>query len=335
MSLLLSPFMLAIFLLPLAYLGALLMLFIQRRRIGLASSLISFVAVLGIGTWAILQSRSSTAGIGMLLLPFIGVLAGALAWGFANLRRAQKLSLRLLAGLCLVALLGLLAWQVNGGWHTIQHNKTRDAAQQARMQRIEQQRVLLNDLLAQNVGVEAATVEHFIVQHRDDEEALLSALASPFVSAATLDHYARQNEFGLTLTALRNKNCSAATLVRIYRTHTYPNYFLQTVAAHAHTPPDILREIYVQSPRAIDGLDVWLAANPATPIEIVQTLSDSHDIQVLQNVLQNPQLDCALLQRASVALTRSTRPNDNYSISQIAYLRPQLCSHSSEPLNRR
>ncbi len=321
------PPLLALLVLPCAYLVALVTLFIKRRRTGLLISLFFFVTAISAGTWAIFQSRSSTAGLGILILPFVGVAAGALAWGFANLRHAPKLPLRILAGLCLVAALGILGWEVNAGWQTIQLNKTRDAEQQARTQRIEQQRVLLKDLLAQNVGVETATVERFIVEHRDDEEALFSALASPFVSAETLDRYARKDDFGLTLTALRNKNCSAATLARIYHTHTYPNYFLQTLAAHAHTPPDILREIFKQSPRPINGLDRGLAANPATPIDIVQTLSDSQDIQVLQGVLQNPQLDCALLQRTSVALTRSNRPDDNYSISQIAYLRPQLCSH--------
>lgn len=325
MSLFLSPFIFALFLTPFAYLTALLILFIKRRRTGILLSLIFFVAAIGLGAWAIFQSRSSTAGIGILFLPFIGVAAGALAWGFANLRHAQKLPLRILAGLCLVALLGIFAWEVNGGWQTIQLNKTRDAAQQARTQRIEQQRILLKDLLAQNIGAETATVERFIVEHHDDEEALFSALASPFVSAETLDSYARKDDFGLTLTALRNKNCRAATLARIYHTHSYPNYFLQTLAAHAHTPPDILREIFQQSPRAIGGLDVWLAENPATPLDILQTLSDSHDIQVLQSVLQNPQLDCATLSRARLALAASNRPDDNYSVSQIAYLQPQLC----------
>lgn len=325
MSLLFSPLILAILVAPFAYLAVLLIFFIKRRRRGLFISLLGFITAIVIGIWAIFQSHSSTAGIGMLLLPFIGVAAGALAWGFANLRHAQKLPLRILAGLCLVALLGLFAWELNGGWRSIQLNKTRDAAQQARTQRIEQQRILLKDLLAQNIGAETATVERFIVEHHDDEEALFSALASPFVSAETLDSYARKDNFWLTLTALRNKNCRAATLARIYHTHSYPNYFLQTLAAHAHTPPDILREIFQQSPRAIGGLDMWLAENPATPLDILQTLSDSHDIQVLQSVLQNPQLDCALLQRARLALAGSTRPADNYSVNKIDYLQPQLC----------
>ena len=320
-----SPFILGLLVLPCAYLVALVMLFIKRRRTGLLISLFCFIAAIGLGTWAIFQSRSSTAGIGMLFLPFIGVAAGALAWGFAKLRRAPKLPLRLLAGLCLVALLGIFAWEVNGGWQTIQLNKTRDAARQARAQHIEQQRVFLTELLAKNSGHETATLTQFIAQHASDEEALFSALASEYATPAQLDSYARKDDFGLTFTALRNKNCSAATLARIYRTHTYPGYFLQALAAHAHTPPDILREIFQQSPRPMTGLDSWLAANPATPLDIVQSLSDSHDIQVLQSVLQNPQLDCAMLSRARLALAASNRPDDNYSVSQMAYLQPQLC----------
>lgn len=320
-----SPFILGLLVLPCAYLVVLATLFIKRRRTGLLLSLMCFVTAIGLWTWAIFQSRSSTAGIGMLFLPFIGVAAGSLAWGFANLRLAQNAPLRILAGLCLVALLGIFAWEINSGWQTIQLNKNRDAAQQARTARIAQHQTTLMQLLAQNKGEEAAALTQFIAQHASDEEALYSALASEYATPAQLDSYARKDDFGLTLTALRNKNCRAATLARIYHTHSYPNYFLQTLAAHVHTPPDILREIFRQSPRAIGGLDLWLAANPATPVDIVRSLSDSHDIQVLQSVLQNPQLDCATLSRARLALAASNRPDDNYSVSQIAYLRPQLC----------
>ncbi|MGZ8257355.1 MAG: hypothetical protein ACXW1C_05150 [Gallionella sp.] len=320
-----SIFLLSLLFLPIAYLVALLILFIKRRRTGLLLSLIFFIAAIGLGTWAIFQSRSSTAGIGILFLPFIGIATAALAWGFANLRRAQLALLRALAWLCLLAGLAILGWELNGGWQTIQLNKTRDAAQQARSQAIEQQRIFLKELLANNKGREAASLTQFIAQHHDDETALLSALASEYASAEQLDTYAQKDEFALTLTALRNKNCSAATLARIYRSHTYPTYFLHALAVHEHTPPDILREIFKQSPRPVGGLDVWLAANPATPKDILQTLSDSTDIQILQSLLQNPQLDCAQLTRASVALTSSTRPDDDYSVRQIAYLRPQLC----------
>ncbi|HSP71845.1 MAG TPA: hypothetical protein VLN26_05700, partial [Gaiellaceae bacterium] len=61
--------LLELFIIPAAFLAGLVALFVTRRRRGLGSSLLLFVASIGAGLWAITQSRASTAGIGVIFLP--------------------------------------------------------------------------------------------------------------------------------------------------------------------------------------------------------------------------------------------------------------------------
>jgi hypothetical protein len=124
---------------------------------------------------------------------------------------------------------------------------------------------------------------------------------------------------------LRNPACPPATLARIYRTHTYPDYFFQALASHPNTPPDILVDLY-RRPVTIMGLDRSFARNPATPrdilLEIATTTKESF---VVQQLLQNPKFDCTLLAPIEAALTRTERPTDSYSLSRLAELRDGPC----------
>lgn len=186
---------------------------------------------------------------------------------------------------------------------------------------------LLSELMTQNVGREAAAFTQFIAQHRNDDEFLWPALASEYATPEQLDFYARKTDPTLVNIALMNKNCGADTLTRIYRTHATPNRFLSILARHAHTPPDILREIFMQSPRPEHGLDSILARNSATPLDILQQLSDSQDEEVLMSLRHNPKLDCAMLQRMTQALTVKY-PNNTSLKDVIPYLRSKLsCSN--------
>jgi hypothetical protein len=286
-----------------------------------------------VGLWAIFQSRSSTAGIGVLFLPFLGVLAGVLGWLFRNLQIAKTFALRLFGWLCLAGAIALLAWGVYDGVKTIKLNQTRDAAQQARLARIDGHRATIKALLAQSKGSESATIEKIIVEANNDNEILIPALASEFVSADTLDRFARADDLSLTLTAVRNPNCRAETLVRIFRTHSYPDYFFQALSAHPNTPPVILRELYQKNPRTIMGLDAWFAKNPATPPDMLLELTNTTDPNVIQGLLQNPKVDCNMLGRIGDALKRSSRPDDNFSVGRLSELRKALCDASTLPIS--
>ncbi len=311
--------------LPLAYLAAVGVLLSRGRRRGLGASVLAFLVTLGVGAWSILQSRSSTAGIGFLVLPAVAAAVGVLAWTFRNLQHHPALAARIAGWACLVAALAVVGWELRAGRETIALNRARDADQRARTTRIEAHRAAVAAALAARPGDEAAVLSALVREHEQDPEFLLAALESRFASPDDLDRLARKDDFGVTLTALRNPACRADTLVRILRTHAYPDYFLQAVAAHPNTPPEVLREIHAQSPRRIGGLDHWLSRNPSSPPDVLEALSTSTEPDVIQGLLQNPALPCTLLPAVARALAASPRPGDAYSTSRLAELRARPC----------
>ena len=136
-------------------------------------------------------------------------------------------------------------------------------------------------------------------------------------------------DLGIALQAVRNGSASGATLARVYRTHTYPDYFFQALAGNPRTPPEIIRELYTK-PRTITGLDYWFAQNPATPRDILDKISKtSKEAPVINALLQNPVLDCALLEQAARNVA-TTPPNPAYqNEARIEELRPTLCAKRS------
>jgi hypothetical protein len=312
-------------LIPIVFLVAAVALFVMRKRRGLVMAVVFFALAIAAGFWTIMQSRSSTAAVGVIFLPMVAVLPGFLAWAFRALQYSANAALRVLAWTCLAGACAVILAMVYQGVKTIELNKTRDAQQQARTLRIDENRKSIAALVRENKGREAEAIERLIQEKSNDDEFLFAALASEFVAAETLDRFARADDLGVTLTVLRNPNCSAGTLARIYRTHSNPSYFHQALAAHPNTPVDILRELF-DNPRVINGLDIWLGKNPSTPPDILHTLANTQDINVIQSLLQNPRLDCAMLDRIESGIKRSTRREDNDSTNRMAELKRALCA---------
>ena len=312
-------------LIPIIFLIAAVALFAMRKRRGVVLAVIFFALAIVAGLWAIMQSRSSTAAIGVIFLPMVAVLPGFLAWAFRNLQDSRHVVLRMLGWTCLAGACAVIVATVYEGGKTVELNKTRDAQQQARSLRIDENRKTIAALMRENKGREAAALDKLIQEKGSDDEFLLAALDSKFVPAETLDRFARSDDFGVTLTVLRNPNCGAGTLTRIYRTHSNPAYFHQALAAHPNTPVDILRELF-EKPRAINGLDIWFGKNPSTPSDILLELANMQDINVIQSLLQNPRVDCTMLGRIERGIKRSTRPDDNYSTNRLAELTRTVCA---------
>ena len=309
--------------------GAAVFLILKKRWRGFGVALAAFLLVVSVGIWAIFQSRSSTAAIGILFLPFYGLFAGVMAWLFANLRLAERRGWRVFGWFCLAASLAVpiaLAYQ---GFNSIALNESRDAKYQASLLEIARNKASLTEILASNSGRERETIDALIVRHADDRNHLLPILESRFVSAEALDRLARSDDLGIALSAVRNPNCRAETLARIYRTHAYPNYFFQALAAHQNTPPDILLELY-RNPVTINGLDRSFASNPATPIEVIrEIMANTKESFVVQRLLENPVLDCSWLQPIEHALKRSERPEDGFSVNRLQELRSTKCAIST------
>ena len=265
---------------------------------GLLSYLLSFV----IGVLAIFASRSSTAGIGLLFLPMIALLPGVLgfvmgtvqfrlhAGGAGSVTRPLPLAVMLLSGL---GLAGVLGSQSYGWYQTTQLNQQRDLEAQRQREAIESNRRQLAQRLAAAPGREGEIIDRMSLQTK--ERTWLIPLASnPHASPETLDRLSDSGDFGVALSALRNAHVPTHAIVRVYRNHSYPNYFFSTLAGNANSPDWLLRELY-QKRQQNTGIAPALAKNPATPGDLLEILLNDADLYLLRHLVRNPGLDCRLL----------------------------------------
>lgn len=312
----------------LLFISGVLYLLLKKRWRGFGWALGVLLLVVLVGIWAIFQSRSSTAAIGILFLPFYGLFAAVMAWLFANLRVAERWGWRAVGWFCLAVSLAVPVVLAYQGFSSIALNESRGAKYQASLLEIAKNKASLVEVLASNPGRESEIIDALIDKHADDRNHLLPILENRFVSAEALDRLARSEDLGVALSAVRNPNCRAETLVHIYRTHTYPDYFFQALAANANTPPEILKELYRKP--TINGLDRSLASNPATPTEVIrEIMAKTKESFVVQRLLENPVLDCNWLLPIEEALKRSERPEDIFSINRLQTLRSNKCSITS------
>ena len=280
---------------PIAYLIVLVNLLVQKDRKGIGVSLLFAALAVGTAYWSIIQSRSSTAGIGILGLPLMLALGGLLGLAFGRWRASTHGFRSVGALLSLGGAVLLIAFNIREGWKTIGKNEIQDEKQAAHSAEIERDR------------------------------ALIAALENDSVSPSILDTLALDPDLGIALQAVRNGSTNSATLARVYRTSSYPDYFFQALAGNPRTPPEIIRELYTK-PRTISGLDYWFAQNPATPRDILDRIATTtKEPTVISALLQNPVLDCALLEQAARKVA-ATPPNPAYqNEARIEELRPTVC----------
>jgi hypothetical protein len=318
--------LLALIGIPVAYLVILGTLLAKRSWRGIGISLLFFALGAGSGLWAIFQSRSSTAGIGIIGIPFIGALSGFLGLAFGRWRSSTEPNRRVAAFLGLIGAVLLVAFNVREGTQTVAKNRVRDETQTAHTAEIARHREAIAGGLQENSDRQRAWIDSSIRSRMSDRAFLIAALENDSVSPEILDTLASSNDLGIALQAVRNPNASSATLTRVYRTHSYPNYFFQALAGHPHTPPEIIRELYTR-PRVITGLDIWFARNPSTPRDILDQISKtSKEQHVISQLLQNPVLDCELLEQAARNTAATARYPGDYTATRIQQLRPELCS---------
>lgn len=307
-------------------LGSVILLawFSQPRKRGIGVGALFYLISIVVGVWAISRSRSSTAGIGVLFLPFPAALSGLLGVLFWKFRTEASKTLRKLSWLSFVLALGIPGFQIYQGVATIHKNRVRDAEAEVYRKKIGDNKEMIQSILKANPGREKEVLTRLIEENISDPSFLIPALETPYVSTELLDRLSLSSHLGVALTVARNPKTQPETLARLYRDHSYPDYFFQALASHPNTPPGILTEIY-RRPRTITGLNLWFARNPSTPREILLELSKELDVNVIQGLLQNPKLDCELLRNTEQSLGKSNRPEDSSSRSRIQELEKALC----------
>ncbi|MFL5464895.1 MAG: hypothetical protein ACJ799_02615 [Gemmatimonadaceae bacterium] len=324
-------FLLGLVGLPIAYLVVVVSLLVRGNPRGVGLSLVFCVASIATGIWAITQSRSSTAGIGFIGIPMLGALAGFLGLAFGRWRQSSETPRRIGAWLGLAGALFLVSFNIAQGAQTRTKNRGRDEKQAAHSAEIARDRELIDAALKENSGRQRAWLDSSMHARINDRAFLLAALPNDSVSPGILDTLANSDDLGIALEAVRNPNTTAETLTRVYRTRTYPDYFFQALAAHHHTPPEIIRDLYTRE-RTISGLDMWFAGNPATPKDILRELATKPtDKYVLAQLLENPALDCELLGKVAVTLMKTHgRDGDDPSVMRASELVPTVCPQKTK-----
>jgi len=322
-------FLLGLVVIPIAYVAIVASLLDRRSRKGIGISLLFAALAAGTAYWGIMQSRSSTAGIGMIGLPFIAAAGGFLGLAFGRWRSSTDPGRSVGALLGLGGAVLLVAFNAREGFKTVAKNEATDVKQEEFTAEVARDRALIAAGLGQNENRQRAYLDSSIRSRSITDRAfLIAALENDSISPGILDTLANSNDLNVALQAVRNPNTDSATLARVYRTHQVPSYFFQALAGHQHTPPEILREIYMTNPRTISGLDIWFARNPATPRDILERIAKtSRERFVISSLLQNTALDCALLEQAARNL-RATAHDDttDNTVAQIEELRPTLCA---------
>ena len=316
---------------PVAYLIVLVMLLVKKDPHGLGLSLLFFALSVLTGVWAITQSRSSTAGLGFLTIPLIGALGGFLGLAFGRYRTSTDPVRRTGGWAGLVAALMLVSFNIAQGARTKSENQVRDEQQAANSAEIARDRMMIADALKQNPGRERQWLDSSIRTRMNDRAFLLAALPNDSISPEILDSLANSPDMGIALEAVRNPNTRGETLERVYRTKTYPDYFFQALAAHHHTPANVLRELYLR-PQTITGLAIWFAGNPSTPREILDEIArTTSDKNVIAALIENRSIDCPILTQIAVNLMKGqNRDADDPNVARLNERLPTVCPRANE-----
>lgn len=319
-------FFLGLIVVPIAYLVIIVTLLARRTPRGIGVSLVFALLAAGSAYWAITQSRSSTAGIGMLGLPFIGALGGFLGLAFGRWRSSPEHTHSLAAFLGLGGAVVLVAFNVREGTKTVAKNQVRDEKQTAHSEEIARDRALIAAGLGQNENRQRAYLDSSIRSRMKDRAFLIAALENDSISPNILDSLANSADLGIALQAVRNPGTERSTLRRVYSTQSYPDYFFQALAGHPNTPPEIIREIYTK-PRTITGLDGWFARNPATPRDVLEKISTTTtSTWAISQLLENPAVDCALLDQAARNLSAMRSDSASRTAEQLEEARTTVCA---------
>lgn len=255
----------------------------------------AFVLTLGIGTWSILQSRSSTAGIGFLFLPFFAVIPASGGWLWSRYRK----TVMPLAVLGLLLVVGFGVWMIRAGIRTRDLNAARDAAQKENDRQLAQYRQNLREIISSHQGQEEKFVSSFLSAHSEDRAALLAALETPYVPPEWLEKLSNSTDMGLALQTIRNPRSTPSMLEKIHRNATYKDYY------------------------AVD-----LARNPRTPKGVLSEIAKGKNLLLADALLVHPNLDCAILRSLKSSVETGYEPDEQKSahLAEINERLPKLCT---------
>lgn len=261
--------------------------------------ILAFGSFLFFGSYSILQSRSSTAGLGFIFLPIIALIPGGIGLilgkihteYFRQKQRNKPLAIHR-SGLIIFSLLILMPfiWQANVLLNTISKNNLRDIEVARQRVAIENNINKLKKLLSENPGREVDILKEKADETEDRVE-LIPIAKNEHASSEILNELSRSADIGIVLTVVGNQNTSEKTLEWLYINNTYPAAVYPSLSSNPKTPKKILRELYEK--RHQYTLIAWqLARNPELPEDILNKLVNEPRGRVLLHILGRSDITC-------------------------------------------
>jgi len=295
-------------------------LLLKRRRRGLPESVGLALLTAALGVWSVFQSQSSTGALGLLPLPLYIWLAALLGW-LGGVGRYSPRRWRAALGWLLLSLaLAIPVLLLTQGLQTRSLNQERAAQQAAQWEAIARNKAAIQALLARQPGQDSEQLDGLSRQNGQDRAWLFALLEHPAVRADTLERLASTEDSGVLISVLRHPNTGTETLRRVAsRNKDKLDYLLADLARNPKTPPELLLELH-ERPATLTHHDRVFSGNPALPSALQRTLIERSDADphVIENLLHNPGLDCALLPalRAQLAKPRLTAEAERQRSSQ-------------------
>lgn len=257
------------------------------------------VASLRVVTWANVWTGDDHDWGWFFLIPDLAALPGLLALAGAAAWTSHRPRVRLLGMLALLASLAMPAAYAMNKWH-------RKGAIEVAISEANAPWRALQGKRATVATMPALGLEEMIRRRRDDREFLFEALKRQDLSPELLDELLDERSLGrdsdLTFAVVRHPRTGSATLARVYARAEHPEYFYSSLAAHPHTPPEILRAIRRDTTVHVERLDDDFARNPAAPREILDAISrTTTSREAGRNLLANPALDCRLARQLAAS----------------------------------
>lgn len=293
---------------------------------------IAFGLFLFFGIYSMLQERSSTAGLGILILPIIALLPGGIGFTMGKIhsaylyrKKTRDSILVLRSGLlvCMCLITFPFIWQGYELIDTIQDNKSHDLEADRQRKAVESNTSQLKALLADNPGKEVDILRGKLL-HAKDRTELIPIAESEFATPDILAELSRSQDFGVVLTVVRNRNVVADTLEWIYLQHTYPSYFYTALSSNPNTPKQILSGLYLKR-HTNTGIVRGLSGNPNLPKDILIKLTKEPDRFALGKIINRSDLNCELANRVMHTIKAQENSDIGLLIDKAKKLQKRFC----------
>jgi|GEM_PF-4523181 len=298
----------------------------KGKHKGLLYSFLFYILIGIIGTWTIFQSTSSTGALGFIVLPFFMTFGATGIWVFENFKNHSRKSLKILGWLGLVTALLCLGMYGYSGY--IQKITTQTKIKEMRRESDESNRyqIQLKEKLKSFAGDKSLFLYHELKNQINNPVALNVIAQFPELSQDDLRGL-YQGKRASVIIILQNKSTSANLIEEIYKTTDNRDYILSALILNPLTPEWILREMFTNPSKTFTFTTFhhFYAQNPSTPKDILMIIANTKSQWTVLKTLQNPNIDCSILQIAKASLPNTDNPNDSETLRLITEREAHLC----------